>query len=256
MKKLFVICSLLFSLAGSMMAQDIITTKEGKEIQAKVLEINPTEIRYLDFENQDGPTYVLNKADVVLIRYQNGKNEVFTEQSNPQNDTYMPNTSAHVTEGMRYKDYKNLYDRRDYNRQFGDPYNPTLAGVASFLIPGLGQGLCDEWGRGLLIFGGNVICMYGWAMTIVLAVGTSPHQTYPTVNYSASALALGSALLLAYDVWNITDAVHVAKIKNMYYQDIRGQQASLNMSLTPCFTYINTPDANTPVVGLSLNLGF
>ena len=74
MKKLFVICSLLFSLAGSMMAQDIITTKEGKEIQAKVLEINPTEIRYLDFENQEGPTYVLNKADVVLIRYQNGKN--------------------------------------------------------------------------------------------------------------------------------------------------------------------------------------
>lgn len=257
-KNLFLLGMLSLFFSFSAMSQDIITTKDGKDIQAKVLEITNTEIKYLDFENQDGPTYILNKADVVIIRYQNGKNEVFTENSEPQNGTYKPNTSAYVTEGMRYKDYKNLYDRHKYIRQFGDPYNPTLSGVASWLIPGLGQGLCDEWGRGLAFFGGYILASTGW----VIAVATSSTYNYNyyynnyTMNLNTPRVLIASALLIAYNIWNIVDAVRVAKIKNMYYQDIRGHQASFNMSLTPCFTYLNTPDTNAPVVGLSLNIGF
>lgn len=251
MKKLFVICSLLFSLAGSMMAQDIITTKEGKEIQAKVLEINPTEIRYLDFENPEGPTYVLNKSDVVLIRYQNGKNEVFTDISQSQNETYTTNTSVTISEGMQYTDYKNLYDYHNYTHQYGDSYNPTLAGLASFIIPGLGQGVCDEWGRGSAFFGGQLFCM---TVTYLLLVSTARDHSANII--SPVILIAGSAATLAIDIASIVDAVHVAKIKNMYYQDLHGQQASVQMSLTPCVTYINTPEANAPVVGLSLNLGF
>ena len=45
------------------MAQDIITTKEGKDIKAKVLEINSAEIKYLDFENQEGPTSSVTKME-------------------------------------------------------------------------------------------------------------------------------------------------------------------------------------------------
>ncbi len=246
--------SLFFSFSA--LAQDIIVTKEGKEIQAKVLEITETEIKYLDFENQDGPTYTLNKANVVLIRYQNGKNEVFSDDSKPKNGTYKPNTSTYVTDGMRYRDYKKLYDRHKYIRQFGDPYNPTLSGVASWLVPGLGQGLCDEWGRGLAVFGGYIVGVIGWGVTVISYSAPYYYYNYNTMNKSAPGVLIASALLIAYDIWNIVDAVHVAKIKNMYYQDIRGQQTSFNMSLTPCFTYLNTPEANAPVWGLSLNIGF
>lgn len=241
--------SLFFSFSA--LAQDIIVTKEGKDIQAKVLEITETEIKYLDFENQDGPTYTLNKANVVLIRYQNGKNEVFSDDSKPKNGTYKPNTSTYVTDGMRYRDYKKLYDRRKYVHQFGDPYNPTLSGVASWLIPGLGQGLCDEWGRGLAIFGGFILGS-GLYMTSIVTTTYNSYSNY----VNPAPIVVSSVLLIAYDIWNIVDAVKVAKIKNMYYQDIRGQQTSFNMSLTPCFTYINTPEANAPVWGLSLNIGF
>ena len=233
-----------------MMAQDIIVTKEGKDIQAKVLEITETEIKYLDFENQEGPTYVMNKTNVVLIRYENGKNEVFSNDSSPAGDINKP--QPYVAEGMRYRDYKKLYNPRTYTRQFGDPYNPTLAGVASFLIPGLGQGLCDEWGRGLAIFGGEVLATAGYFVSIAASLQGSSDVLYP----NPSVLVIGSVLLAAYDVWNIVDAVQVAKIKNMYYQDIRGRQTSFNLSLTPCVTYINTPEATAPVMGLSLNLGF
>ena len=255
MKKFAFVFILLFSLAGTMMAQDIITTKEGKDIKAKVLEINSTEIKYLDFENLEGPQYILNKSDILLIRYENGKNEVFTENTKPKDDTHNPKNSPYVTEGMRYKDYKHLYDRHYYSHQFGDPYIPTLAGVASWLIPGLGQGLCDEWGRGAAIFGGYILGTFGWAVSIVGTTHAGPYGSntfYP----DPTVILLSSTLLAAYNIWNIIDAVHVAKIKNMYYQDIHGRQASFNLSLSPCVTYINTPNATTPAMGLSLNLGF
>ena len=252
MKKLTFVFILLFSLAGTIMAQDTITTKEGKDIKAKVLEINSTEIRYLDFDNLEGPTYVINKSEILLIRYQNGKNEVFNNDAQPQENTYNPQQPI-VFEGMEYRDYKNHYNHRYYYRQFGDPYNPTLAGIASFLIPGLGQGLCDEWGRGLAIFGGNVLGSLAYIGTVA---GTM-QGTYDVLYPNPSVLLIGASLLAAYDIWNIVDAVHVAKIKNMYHQDLQGRrQANINMSLTPCFTYINTPETTAPALGLSLNIGF
>ena len=249
MKKLLLIC-ILFQFAGTLMAQDIITTKEGKDIKAKVLEISSTEIKYLDYENLEGPTYIMNRSDVLIIRYQNGKNEVFNEPSEPQAETYL---STLVMEGMDYQDYKNLYNHRNYKRQMGDPYNPTLAGIASFLIPGLGQGLCDEWGRGAAFFGGHVFSLCATAIFVTTTTANSHHISPAPV----IILVAGSAVTLACDIASIVDAVRVAKIKNMYYRDLQGlRQANIDVNLTPCFTYIYTPEANTPVMGLSLNIGF
>ena len=253
MKKLLIVCILLLPIAGTLKAQDIIVTKEGKDIQAKVLEITETEIKYLDFENQEGPTYVLNKTNVLLIRYENGKNEVFSVDSTPTGEPYKP--QPYVSEGMRYRDYKKLYNYRNYTKQFGDPYNPTLSGVASWFIPGLGQGICDEWGRGAAIFGGYILGSMAWAVSIVGTSHVGPNGSN-SLDPDPTTILLSTTLLAAYNVWNIVDAVHVAKIKNMYYQDIRGRQTSLQMNISPSFTYIHTPETSAPVMGLSMHIGF
>lgn len=39
-------------------AQDVITKRNGDEILAKILEVNPTEIKYKRYDNPDGPLYV------------------------------------------------------------------------------------------------------------------------------------------------------------------------------------------------------
>lgn len=252
MKRVFLLSILLTSVLGTMMAQDIITTKEGKDIKAKVLEINSTEIKYLDYENLEGPTYVMNKSEVLIIRYQNGKNEVFYGDSQTQNKTHESKYNTYLPEDLPYKEIKNHYYYGNYSRQFGDPYNPTLAGVASFLIPGLGQGLCDEWGRGLAIFGGNVLGSLAYLSTIA---GTM-QGTYDVLYANPSVLLIGASLLTAYDIWNIVDAVHVAKVKNMYYQDLQGRQASVSVGMTPFVTYVNTPETTSPAVGLSFGISF
>ena len=82
---LSVIC--LF-MAIAVHAQDIVITVESKSIKAKVLEINDQEIKYKDFENLEGPTYVLKRSDVHMIVYQNGKVETFEPMVYNQNDYY------------------------------------------------------------------------------------------------------------------------------------------------------------------------
>ncbi len=60
-------------------AQDIITKKDGTDISAKVLELTITEIKYKRVDNLSGPIYTLPKADVLMIRYEDGTKDIFNE---------------------------------------------------------------------------------------------------------------------------------------------------------------------------------
>ncbi len=78
MKRTFftaMLCFLVF--AGSLAAQDIIILRNGDEINAKVTEIGIDEIRYKRASNPDGPTIVIAKSDVFMIKYKNGSKDVF-----------------------------------------------------------------------------------------------------------------------------------------------------------------------------------
>lgn len=60
-------------------AQDIIVTKDAKQIKAKITEVSKSEIRYKDFDNLNGPVFVLPIEDINSIIYSNGKVSLFTE---------------------------------------------------------------------------------------------------------------------------------------------------------------------------------
>jgi len=69
----------VFSLIGGVFyinAQDIIVLKDGNMIEAKVVEIAPSEIKYKRFDHLDGPTIVVPANDVLSIRYENGRVEI------------------------------------------------------------------------------------------------------------------------------------------------------------------------------------
>ncbi len=239
-------------------AQDIITKKDGAEIQAKILEINESDIKYKKFSNLEGPVYSMSISDILMIRYQNGENDVFPETPKTQTVPAAPkplvflNTEMQVFPGMRYRDYKDFYDTSRYIREPGDPYNPFWVGFASFFIPGLGEAITGEWGRAAAFFFTNVglaSLRYSQVMTY-----TRNGQTY--IQYTPMywvALAAGVGL----NVWSICDAVHISKVKNMYNQDLRAQRASLDLKLEPFFSYMpyNTTGVQ-PVTGLSLKVNF
>ena len=61
-------------------SQDIITKKSGETIKAKVLEVTTDEVKYKKFENQNGPIYSVLKTEIVLISYENGTKDIFSEK--------------------------------------------------------------------------------------------------------------------------------------------------------------------------------
>ncbi len=72
MKKYFILL-IATVLSICTVAQDVIVTKDSKKIDAKILEVSKTEIKYKEADNLDGPTFVLEVEDINSIIYANGK---------------------------------------------------------------------------------------------------------------------------------------------------------------------------------------
>ena len=188
-----------------------------------------------------------------MIRYANGEKDVFYEES----PTY---AAEPVSEGMRYKDYKRYYNKHDYVSRDDDPYDPFLAGFASYFIPGLGQCVCGEWGRGISFFLGTTVTG-SLALGSALAKGHSAYyyddQGFFNDNSGTGAIVTLALAAGALYVWNICDAVKVAKIKNMYYQDIYGRRQEIKLHIEPYLGYSPAAGNNTNLAsGLSLKMDF
>lgn len=78
MKK--ILLSLLCALPLSVFAQDVIICRNGDEISSKILKISKSEVEYKKWTNPDGPTYTLEKAEIFMIKYQNGEKDVFKDE--------------------------------------------------------------------------------------------------------------------------------------------------------------------------------
>ena len=136
---------------------------------------------------------------------------------------------------MRYREYKNLYSTRGYRTQWGDPYDPVICGVASALFPGLGHCVAGEWGRGALFLGGYALIAANFG--------------YMDEGGNDGAMLLPMAALTGMYIWNICDAVKVAKIKNLYARDVRGQMTSLDLNVEPYFNSVPAITGNNQLVG-------
>ncbi len=249
MRKLFSVLLFLAVSGGAAYAQDLITKKNGEDIQGKILEVNPNDIKYKRWDNLDGPTFTLPKSDILIVRYENGTNEVFTTQAVNVSEAA---ASGDIKIGMKYRDYKKFYDPKSYTRLPGDRYSPGGSGVCSWLIPGLGQMICGEVGRGFGYLGGSVAC------GIAFAVGTPLYEYAET---DAGEIIgrllqiLAPAALLAVDICAIVDGVRVAKVKNMYERDVRSMVSSVSVNIEPYVATTYGMNGNI-AAGASLKIRF
>ncbi len=245
------------ALLGSVMvsrAQDIITTRSGEDIQAKVEEVSPLMIKYKRFSNLDGPSYSISTAQVVMIRYQNGEKDIF--DGVPVNMAY---SDGPVLEGLRYKQLKHIYNPKMYIRQYDDKYSPGWLGFASYVFPGLGQAIEGEWWRAAGFLVGNVILTSITSAGIDVHYTSVPGSSKTDADYDISTASVISALAnVGLNIWSIVDAVRIAKVKNMYIQDLRAQRygAGLDVRLEPFLASAPSPARSgfTPAAGLSFKV--
>ena len=224
--------SALAFFAVSAAAQDFVTKRNGEDIAAIVDEVGPDYVRFRLWDEPDGVTYTMLKNEILMIRYATGRNEVFDQMS-----------SLAVAPMMKYKEMAKVYDYRLYQKSLYDRYSPAGSGVASFFIPGLGQMICGEWGRGFAWLGGHVGC---YMLTGISAIAESD-----------TLVLMSIAGLLAIDICSIVDGVRVAKVKNMYMEDLRKSgYYGLDVDLYHSVNYVHTASGIQPTAGMTLALRF
>ena len=179
--------------------------------------------------------------------------------------------SAQVAPKMKYKELKGTYNSKEYVKSTTDPYSPGWSGFASFVLPGLGQVIAGETGRGIAFFAGDVgfsvataLCADKFLEYVQTDANGKPvkdgNGKYVYTNENAAGtwamVVVGvSAAAVAYYIWNISDARKVAKVKNMYYQDLAGKHA-VGLDLYPSLDYAMTGTGGRIVPGMTLSLQF
>ena len=224
MKRILIILSALFVCAATASAQDVITKKNGEDIKAKVLEIDNSNVKYKLFDEPNGVTYTMPKSQILMIRYESGRNEVFNTASAPNYGYGVTNREPAdgIRVGMKYKELKHIYHYQDWYSGLGDKHNPALMGVCSWLIPGLGQMISGEVGRGFGWLGGAVGCSVLMGIGAGVNAGAYYYDGYDYYYDEGTAIAgsvlllAGSLALLTVDICAIVDACRVAKVRNMY----------------------------------------
>jgi hypothetical protein len=68
-RKLFLTFACLTFFVRAIYAQDIITTFDGKDIKAKVEEVNTEYVKYKKFGSPDGTSFLINSSDIFMIKY-------------------------------------------------------------------------------------------------------------------------------------------------------------------------------------------
>ena len=77
MKRLFLVLASMASIASAI-AQDVIVKRDGEEIQCRILEVSSNKVKFKQWKNQNGPTFVEKKADILMLKYENGQKEVIS----------------------------------------------------------------------------------------------------------------------------------------------------------------------------------
>lgn len=142
-----------------------------------------------------------------------------------------------ITPNMKYKDLKKLYNYRDYSAKLGGRHKPVMSGVASWYIPGLGECINGEWGRGVT--------------KLLLSAGCITTTMTADVEIGLPAL-VGQ---IGITIWSIIDATRIAKVKNMYERDLL-KLHSYDVQFYPSVNYTTIGNSGQYAPGVTMAINF
>ncbi len=135
-RKLYLFFLILF-IYNECFSQDTIVKVNKDTIQAKILEVGISEIKYKRFDNLEGPIYVIAKSEISMIRYINGGTDNFNVDIE---DSQLPSSQSEFKnpEGLTAEELK-LKGHKDATRHY-DGYKSAGTGtlVTSLVSPALG----------------------------------------------------------------------------------------------------------------------
>jgi F0F1-type ATP synthase membrane subunit c/vacuolar-type H+-ATPase subunit K len=146
MKQIIFLFVAVTLIATHAVSQDIITKKNGEDVLAKITEMTKSEVRYKLYDTQDGRIFTLMKSDILMIRYENGTKEIFTDTSTaPPPATYDERQRSPVQRdpeeiAKESREQKLFYTKKveKYRKMKSTGASLTVLGVVMF---GVGVGI-------------------------------------------------------------------------------------------------------------------
>lgn len=106
MKKLL-FCLTVLCISLSAKAQDVLVTKEGDALKVYGLEVSASAVFYHETENANSPIIRKDKADLLMIKFQDGRIEIIgkeTENPQPQAQPQAPESEAAAEKKLTAED--------------------------------------------------------------------------------------------------------------------------------------------------------
>lgn len=124
MKHVSSIILITLLLPVSTFAQDIIYMMDGSEVEAKLMEISSSEIKYKRFDNLEGPLFVLERQKVFKVKYMNGQSEVMTKpgEVTSQSAASSSNMNSSTAPAMQSDGFNAVAFQNDGNYYLNQPY--------------------------------------------------------------------------------------------------------------------------------------
>lgn len=145
MKKLTILISLLIA-CTNLFSQDIIELKSGNKIEAKLIEITESTIKYKKYNNLEGPTYTISLSEISSITYENGTKDIFDNTTLKKSDiaTSIENIGDKISNEI---DYSGHNIAKQMNRTIGLEIDKlerkamriSVCGIIFGMLPGIGM---------------------------------------------------------------------------------------------------------------------
>ena len=195
----------------------------------------------------------VGNTDIVSITFEDGSEELYRPVNTRWDDDPV----------FSYRFCRNRYNTAGFIRSGMDPYVPFNAGLLAYICPGLGHVYDGEVLRGMAFFWGTAAC-FSLGGSLLSARHTEQrydpqYEEYYEVSLGVdrSYATMGTVFILggvAVWIWNICDAVKVAKVKDLYFRDLTGRLSAVNARVQPELGF--APVTGRPTAGLSLKLSF
>lgn len=239
----FILCFIATSITAQNL-QDVIYLLNGSVIRGVIIEQIPNQS--LKVKTNDGSIFVYKMSEV----------EKMTKEQSANAKT--GNNGSSYSGGLTncYKFIKMNYNPSMYISQPGEPYNPTISGVCSLVLPGLGQMISGETKRGLGYLAGYIggISVTGIGISL-MSYGANEGLG---VGIAAGGLMIlvGSAGAIGMDILSIVDAVKIAKVKNMYVDDLKNRTSLLQFEVAPYIDQISLNNELVRPIGVTMRIKF
>lgn len=301
MSRSIIITVLLVAVSLCANAQGVITNPYGERSQNNILQYLGSTTQYKTNDSQSGsiqyktsdylispikpitPSLTAPSNRFPMPLTQSLRCEAITPMPPEENMTTLRFEDAELFEipeialGMRYREYKDMYSAKDYVRSDDDPYDPLVAGVASFLLPGVGQMFSGEYGRGgkyMGMWAGSVILMWSgikvldsehifwkwnrsefWHSDKVSNKDEKSDKRKDRDIAGTIMVVTGAVAGIASRALAAADAVKVSKIKNTYNRDLHRMQ-TYSYKVQPDILTVRTNHGRVKTLGLEVSVKF